>query len=347
MEPVSTSSRPHPPLPGSWPETRPQPDHPRGPIRKVLLDLTRLPAVPFLASPRLASPRYDLNGGTCIAIGGEGYCIVAASTRYVARRETRKKKTKRRDAGLPPLPWIFVLTNTSSSLSLLWLPGGTQALDRLQHPHRGQVHDPPGEQQVPHRERWVRRRQISAPQGSHFQVRPISLSLSLSLSPYSSVTASADLPVSPTHPPSWPLRSENYEHFHKKPMSCPAMAQMLGNTLYYKRFFPYYTFNLCAGLDDQGLGCVYTYDAIGSHERVGYSCQGSGKDLVQPVLDNQLKAPSILELPPKVSRRPTQRLRRVHTNPPRSPSLSDLVSPPPLPFVCLPLRWPFFVRRWR
>ena len=76
-----------------------------------------MPAVPFLASPRLASPRYDLNGGTCIAIGGEGYCIVAASTRYVARRETRKKKTKRRDGGLPPLPWIFVLTNTSSSLA--------------------------------------------------------------------------------------------------------------------------------------------------------------------------------------------------------------------------------------
>ena len=44
------------------------------------------------------------------------------------------------------------------------------------------------------------------------------------------------------------FRSENYEHFHKKPMSCPAMAQMLGNTLYYKRFFPYYTFNLCAGI---------------------------------------------------------------------------------------------------
>ena len=57
MEPVSTSSRPYPPLPGSWPETRPRPDHPRGPTRKVLLDLTRLPAVPFLASPRLAQVR--------------------------------------------------------------------------------------------------------------------------------------------------------------------------------------------------------------------------------------------------------------------------------------------------
>jgi hypothetical protein len=48
---------------------------------------------------------------------------------------------------------------------------------------------------------------------------------------------------------------------------------------------------------------VYTYDAIGSYERVGYGCQGSGKELVQPVLDNQLKAASPLVLPPQVGRR--------------------------------------------
>ena len=45
---------------------------------------------------------------------------------------------------------------------------------------------------------------------------------------------------------------------------------------------------------------MYTYDAIGSYERVGYGCQGSGKELIQPVLDNQLKAASPLVLPQQV-----------------------------------------------
>jgi len=162
---------------------------------------------------------YDLNGGTCVAIGGEGYCIVAASTR---------------------LSTGFSILTSDKSMVL-----------------------------------EVNKKCLIASAGFDGDRSQLHKVLT--------------------------LRSENYEHFHKKPMSCPAMAQMLGNTLYYKRFFPYYTFNLCAGLDDEGRGCVYTYDAIGSHERVGYSCQGSGKDLVQPVLDNQLKAPSILELPPKVA----------------------------------------------
>jgi len=50
-----------------------------------------------------------------------------------------------------------------------------------------------------------------------------------------------------------------------------------------------------------GKGCVYTYDAVGSYERSGYSSQGSGMQLIMPVLDNQLKSASPLVLPLKVS----------------------------------------------
>ncbi|AQK95465.1 Proteasome subunit beta type-1, partial [Zea mays] len=80
-------------------------------------------------------------------------------------------------------------------------------------------------------------------------------------------------------------------------MSCPAMAQLLSNTLYYKRFFPYYAFNVLGGLDSEGKGCVFTYDAVGSYERTGYSAQGTGSILIMSVLNNQLKSPRPLLLP--------------------------------------------------
>ncbi|CAM6125337.1 unnamed protein product [Calypogeia fissa] len=99
-------------------------------------------------------------------------------------------------------------------------------------------------------------------------------------------------------------RHQQYQYQHNKIMSAPAMAQLLSNTLYYKRFFPYYAFNVLGGLDEQGKGCVYAYDAVGSYERVGYAAQGSGQQLIMPVLDNQLKTYSPLLLPPKESSTP-------------------------------------------
>uniref|UniRef100_A0A7S2QRW9 Proteasome subunit beta n=2 Tax=Norrisiella sphaerica TaxID=552664 RepID=A0A7S2QRW9_9EUKA len=79
-----------------------------------------------------------------------------------------------------------------------------------------------------------------------------------------------------------------FENTHHKKMSAPSMAQCLSNTLYYKRFFPYYTFNVLAGLDEKGLGAVWGYDAIGSFERVPYVVTGSGSALATSILDNQV-----------------------------------------------------------
>jgi len=71
-------------------------------------------------------------------------------------------------------------------------------------------------------------------------------------------------------------------------MSTSAVAQMLSTTLYHKRFFPYYTFNVLGGVDDQGLGAVYGYDAVGSFERMPYGVTGSASALMTSVLDNQI-----------------------------------------------------------
>nr|CAD7594374.1 unnamed protein product [Timema genevievae] len=83
-------------------------------------------------------------------------------------------------------------------------------------------------------------------------------------------------------------RLQMYLHEHQKCMSTPAVAQMLSTMLYYKRFFPYYVSNILAGLDEEGRGCVYSYDPIGHCERSKFRAGGSAGALLQPLLDNQV-----------------------------------------------------------
>merc|ERR1711997_283677 len=77
-----------------------------------------------------------------------------------------------------------------------------------------------------------------------------------------------------------------YRLEHGKEMSTHAISEMLSRTLYYRRFFVYYTFNILAGIDDKGEGFVYSYDAVGSFEAKKHAVNGDGGVLAIPLLDN-------------------------------------------------------------
>ncbi|KAK8802036.1 hypothetical protein WA158_006431 [Blastocystis sp. Blastoise] len=79
---------------------------------------------------------------------------------------------------------------------------------------------------------------------------------------------------------------KQYKFDHNEVISTPALASLLSTTLYGRRMFPYYTFNIIAGLDNEGHGAIYSYDAVGSFETLVYSVQGEGQNLIIPLLDS-------------------------------------------------------------
>jgi len=84
------------------------------------------------------------------------------------------------------------------------------------------------------------------------------------------------------------IRLKMYEHEHNEEMSTEAIAAMLSTMLYYRRFFPYYVYNIIGGIDSQGKGCVFSYDPVGSYEREEYRAAGTAGAILQPLLDNQI-----------------------------------------------------------
>jgi len=83
-------------------------------------------------------------------------------------------------------------------------------------------------------------------------------------------------------------RLEWYRHAHAKDMPVRAIARLIQTMLYGRRFFPYYVYNILAGIEEDGTGSVYSFDPVGSYEREACRAAGAAQSLVQPFLDNQV-----------------------------------------------------------
>jgi len=174
------------------------------------MPMAHAPGAPQMVSSRVEQPReqrfspYSNNGGTCLAVAGDDFCIVAADSRLSTGYSIMSRTTSK----------ISQLTNKCCIAS------------------------------------------------SGCNSDQVTLHKLLK------------------------FRIKMYAHQHEKDMSAPAVGQMLASTLYGRRFFPYYTFNVVGGLDENGEGCVFSYDAIGCFERLKYTASGTGQALIEPFLDN-------------------------------------------------------------
>ncbi|KAK1739090.1 proteasome subunit beta type-1 [Skeletonema marinoi] len=95
------------------------------------------------------------------------------------------------------------------------------------------------------------------------------------------------------------MNNNNNNNSNSK-LGVASVANLLQQILYSRRGFPFYSFCVVAGLhppqelvlrgsDGGGKkrmeGAVYVYDAIGSYERVAVGSAGTGRELLQPILD--------------------------------------------------------------
>ena len=86
------------------------------------------------------------------------------------------------------------------------------------------------------------------------------------------------------------LRITAKEYMHKtgQQIGINQFGRAVSVELYRKRFFPWYTFNIVAGLDETGNGMIYSYDAVGSSGTYQYQASGSGESLAISTLDSEI-----------------------------------------------------------
>lgn len=78
-------------------------------------------------------------------------------------------------------------------------------------------------------------------------------------------------------------------------MPLRSIARLIQTMLYNRRMFPYYVYNILAGIEVDGSGAVYSFDPVGSYEREACRAAGAAQSLLQPFLDNQVSVSSLIQ----------------------------------------------------
>ena len=84
--------------------------------------------------------------------------------------------------------------------------------------------------------------------------------------------------------------SKLYKYENNVDIKVESLAQVLSIVLYKRKALPYFSFSTLGGIDGDGHGAVYKFDAIGSFERVAAACSGKGMEMIQPILDDLVDA---------------------------------------------------------
>lgn len=79
---------------------------------------------------------------------------------------------------------------------------------------------------------------------------------------------------------------EDYQFRFSKKMAIEQAAAALHVILYRNRFFPKYAYCTLAGFTGEGEPKMFSYDPVGSYEETGCRCNGSGAQMLQPLLDS-------------------------------------------------------------
>ena len=197
---------------------------------------------------------YQLNGGLVSAVAGKNYCILAADTRMMDGGYQIHTRNLMRIFGLGMT--TTMLTRGKAVLPLPELNG--EIVSTIQPPLGSGRSSSSGGSTT-----------LVAAAGCEADCNALQRRLTYQINAH--IASSAEDGIS------------NNNSF--LPLATNNVAQLLSNTLYSRRNFPYYSFCVVGGLDQDGKSRVYVYDAIGSMEQVAVATAGTGRELLQPILD--------------------------------------------------------------